>query len=587
MFISQRLSSDVVESGLGHGVEYRPEFADELGAARIGEREDVWIVHPGVTANVVESWRRAVLARGGRPALIGEDRRVLEGCARAGVELLGPCAPQGGRSLDLALLAAAERAELRRICDPRWRALGVGGASAPWSGSRSVCLLGAGIVNLMTALALSEAGYRVEVVDAGPDPRLGGDWRRHGATCGGANARMFCLTEADNYNEKGDKVYADMFSALSRRISQGGWLVDTEGTRAAEFRSWVDHFKSVPAWRAKIFADDIHGVNRSSGALWSQMRDSHRTLFDDAVCIDGVLRVYSEVEAFEAAVATQTRVGALRRALRPAELSRAHPGLAAACAQGAIAGGIEVVGFTLNIHNFVNALITHLEAHGAHITWDTRATWERENDVVVGVRLDSGALRSADHYVASPGAYGHDLLVGTRCEGLVTGIAGLWMVLPNLDPPLRHSLKIHREGHVGEDSNVTIALDHEGREVLLLGSGYAIVGQQSELKLDDPEIRSLYRALLETVRRFFPAQHELGPEVGWRVCPRGCVRAFTPTGLGLFDGFASSDGLVLITGGHNTGGFAQAPSVADAVVRTLRGQACAMQSTFAPGRGLA
>ncbi len=589
MLITRRLSPDVIGSGLGAGVEYRPGPLDENDAAQIGAHQSVWVLDPThITAagGALHSWLSAVLARDGQPALVSDDLEALAAYTDSNVELIGPLRPQGSRPLELALLAAAERAELQRCCNPRWRELGIGSTIEPWPTSRRVCLIGAGIVNLITALALVEAGFTVEVIDGGSDPRARGNWQTQGATCGGENARMFCFTEADNYNEKSDRVYADMLTAFNQRISGGGWLVETEGTNTDEFRAWRAHFESVPAWRAKIFADDIHEVNRMSAPLWSRMREHHPTLFEDVTYTDGVLRLYSEAEAFEAAIATQTRVGALRRLLRPTELGRKHPGLASACANGAIAGGIEVTGFTLNIHDFVDGLLDQLEAMSVRFTWQTRATWAREAGTISGLCLDNGEFRVADHYVASPGAHGNELLVGTSCEGMLTGIAGLWMVMPNLDPPLRHSLKIHREGHVGEDSNVTLARDRQGREILILGSGYAVIGQQSKLELDGADLDALYAELTETVRRFFPDHHRLGPEVGWRISRRGCVRPFTPTGLGLFDGFASTHGLALITGGHNTGGFAQAPTIAEAVVHTLRGQTCAMQHTFAPRRGI-
>lgn len=590
MLVSRRLDSDLLRLGLGHGVDYRPELADDPQELR-SDRVDsgVWVAGDGVSEPGLEHWQRMTLTSGHPPVVVTANlsRALRRSCARRSIELCGPLALNGRRSLDLALLAAAERAEQRAASEPHWRRLGVGPSNGMRTEKRSVLLIGAGIVNLVTASALADAGFEVEILDAGADPRERGDWHRQGATSGGGNARMFCFTEADNYNDKGDRVYADMVSVFKHRATEGGWLVGCSGTRCPSFQTWVEHFESVAAWRARIFADDIHRFNRASAPLWYRMRRRRPALFDEAGFTPGVLRLYTEPEALADAVATQEAVGALRRMMTPEELARLHPGLSAACDGKAIAGAIEVEGFTVNIHDFVDRLVDDLERRHVRFTWRRRAAgWLVENGTVVGVRLVDGTTCTADHYVASPGAYGRELLQGTRCEGLLVGVAGLWMTLPNLEPRLRHSLKIHREGHCGEDANVTLAHDRARGDTLILGSGYAVVGHQHRLDLHGPEAQALYAAMIETVRRFFPRQYALGSGIGWRISPRACVRAFTPTGLGLFDGLPAAEGMALVTGGHNTGGFAQAPAIADAVVATLRGQSCAMQHLYDPRRGL-
>lgn len=87
----------------------------------------------------------------------------------------------------------------------------------------TVLLVGAGIMNLMTADLLASRGYHVRIVDAGPNPRSSTDWTRLGVTNGGGNARMFTHTEADNYNEKGSEIYQDMRSIFRQTVREGGW----------------------------------------------------------------------------------------------------------------------------------------------------------------------------------------------------------------------------------------------------------------------------------------------------------------------------------------------------------------------------
>jgi D-amino-acid dehydrogenase len=53
----------------------------------------------------------------------------------------------------------------------------------------TVALVGAGIVNLITALDLARHGYDVAVYDQAPDPRSGADWAAYGRTRGGGDGR--------------------------------------------------------------------------------------------------------------------------------------------------------------------------------------------------------------------------------------------------------------------------------------------------------------------------------------------------------------------------------------------------------------
>ena len=66
----------------------------------------------------------------------------------------------------------------------------------------TVVLVGAGIVNLVTALYLVRHGYEVTVYDRAPDPRADAPWSAYGCTRGGGDGRMFTLTEADSYHHR-------------------------------------------------------------------------------------------------------------------------------------------------------------------------------------------------------------------------------------------------------------------------------------------------------------------------------------------------------------------------------------------------
>ncbi|MEM7587932.1 MAG: FAD-binding oxidoreductase, partial [Acidobacteriota bacterium] len=95
-------------------------------------------------------------------------------------------------------------------------------------------------------------------------------------------------------------------------------------------------------------------------------------------------------------------------------------------------------------------------------------------------------------------------------------------------------------------------------------------------------------ALEETARRYFPrATTQAANDGSLAQGRKACVRPFTCTGLGIFDVSATADGgRVVIASGHNTGGFAQSPAVADAVALTLAGQPHPMQALYDPERGI-
>lgn len=134
----------------------------------------------------------------------------------------------------------------------------------------TVLLVGAGIMNLMTAEFLAARGYQVHVVDAGPNPQSCKDWTFLSVTNSGGNARMFTHTEADNYNEKGIKIYQNMQSIFRQTVRNGGWSVKSPKDFTAAESAWVNTFEQIPAWLARTFRDNIHEVNLEAGNLWKE-----------------------------------------------------------------------------------------------------------------------------------------------------------------------------------------------------------------------------------------------------------------------------------------------------------------------------
>lgn len=588
ILIARPVADSLVNSGLGDLIVYRPHLSTsaEFQSALADFSPDVLLIGESKPDELtLAMWRR----------LSGERKLIIIGTNGNGqlpyaadYDIALWSAPDHLAKHDLDALAIAEAHVMHCRLAPQLKATGLSSRKlGSKHSSETVLLAGAGIVNLMTAWELSQAGYKLEVIDAGPDPRRRPDWRLLGATHGGGNARMFTLTEADNYNEKGSDIYSEMDTVLRHRITEGGWLTLNPSEYSDSEMLWLDRFHSVPPWMAEVFARNIYAFNRESLELWRKMRAELPWLFQNVGYVGGVLRIYSETEAFQAAAALHDRLGSLRKILTAEETASRHPAFADACNSGEIVGGLEVVGFTLNIHDFSTHLINALESRGVHFSWGVaaRRIVIGPDDLIQGIKTDAGVAR-ADHYVVSPGAYCKDWLAGTRTDGKVQGIFGLWVTLPNVDPLLRFSVKLHREGHVGEDSNITLARDDQNRPILLLGSGYGFCGTGG-INLECPDVECLFKSLEETARRFLPANFACASADGTiNTSRKACVRPFTATGLGIFEVLGTENGgRMVITTGHNTGGFTQSPSVAKAVLATLDGLLHPMQELYNPERG--
>jgi glycine/D-amino acid oxidase-like deaminating enzyme len=452
----------------------------------------------------------------------------------------------------------------------------------------TVILVGAGIVNLVTALELVRHGYDVVIYERAPDPRDNADWTVYGCTRGGGNGRMFTLTEADSYHNRSWQPDGTSNDLLNRPISKDGWLLSAPGSLTEPEVRWAADFHQVPPRLADAYNDDIFAVNQAAGARWSSLIDAEPSLFGAHTGYrDGILRLYTDAGYFRRHVARNERVGATRRVLTTGQISADYPALADACAGGTIAGGIEVVGFTVNIHPFVARLVDLLEP-AVRLHWNagvSRIRWASPG-VADGLEMANGEVVRGRHYVLSPGAYGTELLRGTASYQRIQGMLGVWFTVPNVEPRLEHSLKIARAGHRAEETNVTLATDANGEPVLVCGAGYGWTGLRPD-NIDTAELDVLFDALEDTLHRFFPKAHAAARAAGTlEASKQFCVRPWTASCLGVFERLATADGgTLIVTGGHNTGGFAQSPAIAEAVLAALEGREHMMHERYDPRRG--
>lgn len=447
-------------------------------------------------------------------------------------------------------------------------------------------IVGAGVVNLMTAYYLSKKNYPLVILDKSPSPDQKTDWKAKGATFGGENVRMYTFTEADNYNEKNNIIYANMKEVFANQAKDDGWLIRPAETFNKLEKEWISAFNEVSPQEAKQFSEDIYFINKESGKGWQYLMQNSPELFNDVDLCQDILRIYSEKEDFETAQVLHNRLKSSKQVYTTEEVLETYPVFRHAHNTGELGGCITVEGFTLKVQDFCLKIIDYLKQQGVEFWWDKTL-----NDVqkspsgkVEGVLIDE-ELYTFDNYVLSLGGYASTTLKNTDSHNLLHGVLGVWLTLPNVYPELNQSMKIHKTGHVGEDTNITL-INNGIEDVLVLGSGYGYTGNRANNDIGIAELNDIFKSLKATAATYFPEAYEQVKDTIDET-KKYCVRPFTPTGLGVFEVMEASQGKLIVTGGNNTGGFTQAPYIAEAVLHTLENKQHPMQTLFDPKRGIA
>lgn len=446
-------------------------------------------------------------------------------------------------------------------------------------------IIGAGVVNLLTAYKLCKQGHSITIIDKAPDPSTQSSWKTLGATFGGENVRMYTYTEADNYNEKNNIIYANMHQVFSCQIKDNGWLVKAPESLNYHEQAWIEAFQNVTGDEARQFSEDIYFVNKSSEQYWQQLMQEDLELFEGVDLLHDILRIYSEKQDFETAQILHNRLGSTKKVYSMEETLQNYPLFTQAYNTQQLGGCITVKGFTLKVQDFCQKIIHYLKEQGVAFRWGTtfQEVVKLPSGKVEGVLLDD-TLHTTDNYVLSLGGYAATALKHTQTDNLLHGVLGVWLTVPNIYPELNQSMKIHKTGHVGEDTNVTI-INNGKEDVLVLGSGYGYTGNRAKNSIELDELNGIFDSLKHTAATYFP---EAYAQVQNTIdeTKKYCVRPFTPNGLGMFEVLEATQGKVIVTGGNNTGGFTQAPYIAEAVWATLDNQVHPLQTLFHPQRAL-
>lgn len=446
---------------------------------------------------------------------------------------------------------------------------------------KNICLVGAGCVNLITAYYLKHTGYELTILDAAPNP-LNCNWNKLGCTWGGEDARMFTLTEADNYNQKTTPHNNESNMYFNQNVKDLGWDARQDTSTELE-KKWVNHYRSILPHQARQHEDSILSFNAESKNLWEAMQETDAELFEGVEYKEGIVRIYSDEEHYRSQLARHDHLGSLLHNYPTLEeLVIDHPGLENAVNNKGISGGFKTIGFTVNAHKFFSKLVDWLKQRDVDFHWNEKVEHIQydKSGKVISLETPQRSLKS-DNFVLSLGAYGSELLKKTPAKGIIGGVLGAWMTIPNISPQLKNSLKLSRKGHITEDANITIAKDKEGNPVLIIGSGYGFTGT-SPHNIEKQQLELIYKGIENTAQLYFPEAYEQAAAVSaLEKTQKYCIRPWTPTGLGVFESIPTvTGGQCIITGGHNTGGFAQAPAIACAVLASFNDTSHPMHNLY-------
>lgn len=452
-----------------------------------------------------------------------------------------------------------------------------------------VISVGSGIVNLISTLNLVRQGYKVQIYSADQMPYQESQWKQYGCTLAGNDARIFSFNESRNHHFTGDALLESANKPYRNLVKDNGWLIRSPHRLSDRDLQWIETFESYPQWLKETIHKDIIAFNIESYEYWRKLEHEVPELFEETGYVNSLYRVYSTEAQLEKGVKSETEIGAFIRQLQKDEIQKLFPGMGGE-QQDAFTGVIEVEGFGINVHKFTMRLIAYLESLGVTFHWNRQINEIifDSNGWVKWLQTDD-EIAIADFYLLSPGVPRRQLLKGTASNDQIASMLGCWMTLPDFEQRINYPLKVARSGYAADEAaagaNIIPGTDALGNPIIHISSGHGFLGLEDGI-LEDELINDLTRCVHETAQSLFPEQYEAAWQLGWlNQPPRYCIRPWTPSCLGLFEMIpAVGGGLLVITGGHNTGGFAQSPAVAAAVSSAFAGASHPMHHLYHPER---
>ncbi len=456
---------------------------------------------------------------------------------------------------------------------------------------QSVALIGTGIVNLVTGFNLQKKGYHVSFFDKSPDPAEVSNSERFGATFSGGNARIFSFNESRHHLAKSLIHDENIYPQFRNVIGDGGWLFTRNPPPAEKDIRWIERQQSVPPWMASVYDKDIVSFNIRSHDFWLDLFSTSPQLLCNISLNSSLVRIYQTPESYARGLAYEKRIGSFRKVLAPDDLCSAVPALSDAVSSGAVHGAAEVTGFSLQVKTLALNLINEMKSSGADFFWESemQAVHKDEAGCIHSVIVNDREIL-ADNYVVSTGSSSQAIDGMEKIQDQIASVAGAWLEIPDPHLSLTRPVKVSRRhfacNDAAEGANLIPGLNDRAEPVIFCSSGHGFLGQ-GHRDISAEQLRTLSRCVFETAKDLFPSHvQRAGMTDPSRLEFYHCTRPWTSSGLGIFDSMPTSrQGRFVVTGGHNTGGFAQSPAVAEAVYKCLNNRYTEMSALYSPLRG--
>ncbi|MFM7320065.1 MAG: NAD(P)/FAD-dependent oxidoreductase [Armatimonadota bacterium] len=401
--------------------------------------------------------------------------------------------------------------------------------------SRTVVVLGGGVIGLCCALHLSRSGWNVVVVERGRPDHDG---------CSLGNAGMVVPSHFVPLAAPGMVGYG------LRRMWNPESPFALRPRLDAELLDWGLRFlRSCTREHVDRSVDLLRDLNLRSRTLFEELST---TLDDDFGLVRrGLLMLCRTRHALdeETRFAERSRsLGVPAEVVQPDRLAELDPDV-----EMSAAGGVY---FPKDCHlsprRFVAAVKRELERSGARFVWEAEATgWERAGDRIRAVRTRQGDL-GGDAFVVAGGAWSSALARGLGLRLPLQGGKGYSMTLPN--PP-----RTPRLCSILVEARVAVTPMPEG---LRIGGTMEIVGK--DLRVDPRRVEGIRKS----VPAYFPAfdRESLRGVPVW-----SGLRPCSPDGLP-YVGSVPGCSNVRIATGHAMMGLSLAPVTGELVAADLDGR---------------
>ena len=295
-----------------------------------------------------------------------------------------------------------------------------------------------------------------------------------------------------------------------------------------------------------------------------------------------LLRLFSTKETYNKSIEQLANTNEVIKELSSDEVLYNNPILENPYENGLIYKALHVKGFSIAIHKLGYFLINEIEKKGGHFSWGigVNKVLKSKGSKIVGFRMTDGEELTKGTIIFSPGAYAHDLLNDLGIKHYCNSVLGMWLKIPDEDNGLKSPLKLARNGIYSNgacSSSNIIPVEDEGGNHILISSGHGFIGKNHNYCND--QILHLSKGVIDVARKFFSNNKVSIKNISY------CIRPWTYTCLGFFKNIPTDNGNIIVTGGHNTGGFAQAPVVANAILNEIDNKVNELAYIHNPERG--